>query len=175
MRSFALKFIDIMIGIILGLGFQWWPNLVETWQYVAFVFVYLDIIDYWIDFLPALKKFPPRAELDWFLEIGIMFFLFLFIYSTQTTITYFIWSFIGFRIIDTLWLLRAKTVYNPMYTEKLYIDTWTRFNILEIVASLMLVLYKWPLAPLTILSVFIIFRLTTRVLASLKYKKVHFT
>ena len=100
MKGFALKFLDIMIGIILGLGFQWWPNLVESWQYIAFIFVYLDIIDYWIDFLPALRKFPPEAELDWFLEVGIMFFLFLFIYTTQTTIGYFLWSFFGFRIIS---------------------------------------------------------------------------
>ena len=43
MKDFSLKFIDIMIGVVLGLGFQWWPLLQEPWQYVAFIFVYLNI------------------------------------------------------------------------------------------------------------------------------------
>ena len=38
-----------MVGVVLGLGFQWWPLLKEPWQYTAFIFVYLDIVDYWID------------------------------------------------------------------------------------------------------------------------------
>jgi len=32
LKNFSLKFVDIMVGIVLGLGFQWWPELHEPWQ-----------------------------------------------------------------------------------------------------------------------------------------------
>lgn len=176
MKDFALKFIDIMIGIVLGLGFQWWPNLHEPWQYLAFIFVYLDIIDYWIDYSPALKKFPPKSELDLMIDIGIMFSLFLFIYATQLTLVYFLTVFVVFRLFDTVWLFRAKYQYSPITQDKIFIDTWTRFNSAEIIFSVILIfIARWSsFDPLQMLSIFIILRVITRILASLQYKRVHF-
>lgn len=72
-RDFGVKFVDIVLGVILGLGFQWWPMLHEPWQYVAFVFVYLNLIDFWIDYTPAMKKYPLKSEIDVFIHT----FLFL--------------------------------------------------------------------------------------------------
>lgn len=176
MKNFAIKFIDIMIGIILGLGFQWWPNLIGPWQYVAFVFIYLDIIDYWIDYSPALKKFPPKSEIDFMADIGIMFSLFLVIFATQTTLVYFLISFIVFRVIDTLWLLRVRYQYHPIGLDKVFVDTWIRFNLTELVFSLLIAAAAWfeLWSVLNLLIIFIILRIITRVLASLQYKEVHF-
>lgn len=175
-RDFSLKFIDIMIGVILGLGFQWWPNLHEAWQYIAFIFVYIDIVDYWIDYEPALKKFPPRNEIELLLDVGIMFSLFLFIYATQLSILYFLVSFILFRVVDTLWLVRVKFQYQPTHTDKVFVDTWTRFNVIEIAAALLMAILvpAFSIEALPILIGFIVFRTFMRVLASFQYKKVHF-
>ena len=112
-----------MIGIVLGLGFQWWPNLHEPWQYAAFIFVYLDIIDYWIDYSPSLKKFPPKSELSLFVDVGIMFILFLYIYATQLTVVYFLSASIALSILDLLWMLRAQHEYQPTHTAKVYLRT----------------------------------------------------
>src|SRR4051812_14495728 len=112
MKNFSLKFLDIMVGIVLGLGFQWWVALQYPWQYVAFIFVYFDIVDYWIDYSPSLKKWPPLRELDVFLDISIMFSLFLYIYSTQLTIAYFLTTFIAFKLLDYFWLLSSKHEYH---------------------------------------------------------------
>lgn len=176
MKNFSLKFIDIMIGVVLGLGFQWWPLLQQPWQYIAFIFVYLDIADYWIDYSPSLKKFPPKLEIDVLLDIGIMFILFLYIYATQLTITYFLTVFIVFRIMDYLWLLSSKHEYLPTGTDKLFVDTWLRFNLIEaaITAGIASLLYLISVDPLIILSTWIIFRVIMRISASLQYKKVHF-
>jgi len=177
MKSFSLKFIDILIGIVLGLGFQWWPILQYPWQYIAFIFAYFDIVDYWIDYSPSLKKFPPKREIDVMLDIAIMFVLFLYIYATQLTTTYFLTVFIIWRVLDYLWLLSSKHEYHPTGTDKLFVDTWMRFNLIEAAISLCLIggAVLFHIQALTIIIVFIAIRIIVRVLASLRYKKVHFT
>ncbi len=176
MKNFSLKFIDIMIGIVLGLGFQWWVNLDHVWQYVAFVFVYFDIVDYWIDYSPSLKKFPPKREIDVLLDLSIMFTLFLYIYSTQMTIIYFLTTFIIFRVLDYLWLLSSRREYHPTGQDKLFVDTWMNFNLLEAaIAGILIGLTNlFAFEPLIVLVLFIVVRLATRVLASFSYKKIHF-
>lgn len=165
-----------MIGIVLGLGFQWWPVLTEPWQYVAFIFVYLDIIDYWIDYGPSLKKFPPKREIDIFLDVAIMFTLFLYIYTTQLSILYFLTSFVGFIVLDYLWLLSSKNEYHPTRTDGVFVDAWLKFNIVELVVTLGIILLaiNTALSSLYLLILFIVIRIFIRILASFKYKKVHF-
>jgi hypothetical protein len=176
MKNFSLKFIDIMIGIVLGLGFQWWIFLQYPWQYVAFIFVYLDIVDNWIDYSPSLKKFPPKREIDIFLDLGIMFAFFLYIYSTQLTIIYFFTAFIIFKILDYLWLWSSEREYKPIGIDKLFLDTWIHFNMFEIIITgiLIIVTLLFSIQPLVVIIIFIVTRIITRILASLRYKKVHF-
>ena len=166
-----------MVGLVLGLGFQWWPQLHEPWQYLAFIFVYVDIIDYWIDYSPSLKKWPPKREIDVFLDVTIMFSLFLYIYATQLTITYFLGAFILMKFLDYLWLLSSKIEYRPTGTDKIFIDTWLNLNLVEIVSSLIIMslAYYSPLSPLLLLAVYIFTRIVVRVWASFNYKKIHFS
>lgn len=176
MKDFSLKFIDIMIGVVLGLGFQWWPNLQEPWQYLAFAFVYLSIIDYWIDTAAALKKYPPKRELDLMLDIAILFLLFLYIYATQRTMLYLLGIFIVARALDVLWVLRVLGEYRPLPVDRQIFSTWLRQMLLEIVFALALIgaTFLWPLSALTTLLMFIGFRAAMRVLASFQYKRVYF-
>lgn len=173
MKDFALKFIDIMIGIVLGLGFQWWDNLHEPWQYIAFFFAYLSVIDYWIDYNPVVKKFPPKNELSLITDVGVLFSMFLLIYSAQKTLAYFFIAFAVFRIADIFWLLRVKHDFTLPKSEKIYFDTWIIFELIEaIVAIGLLIAFQYP--PLMVILVFIIFRIGMRVAASFRYKSVHF-
>lgn len=165
-----------MVGIVLGLGFQLWPNLTESWQYIAFIFVYLDIVDYWIDYGPSLKKFPPKKEIDVMLDIAIMFVLFLYIYTTQLEIIYFLGAFVLLMVLDYFWLLSSKYEYHPTGTDKVFIDTWLKFNLIEaaVTAALIGLTILSSLSSLVTLSIYIVFRIITRILASWQYKKVHF-
>lgn len=176
MKNFSLKFVDIMVGVVLGLGFQWWPLLQHPWQYIAFIFAYLDIVDYWIDYSPSLKKFPPKREIDVLLDVGIVFAIFLYIYATQLTIVYFLITFAVFRILDYFWLLSSKYEYHPSDTDKLFVDTWLRFNLIETIATTAFAAYILitTLSPLIAIMVFIAFRAVMRVMASLQYKRIHF-
>jgi hypothetical protein len=174
-KNFSTKFIDIMIGIILGLGFQWWPNLKEPWQYVAFIFVYLDVVDYWVDYGPSLKKFPPKKEIDVLLDLAICFSLFLYIYSTQYTVVYFIMALGLVKIFDFIWLLSSKLEYKPDGFNLKYLDTWMFTDGLEIMISAIIVLIASvvSLPSLSILIVFILARLGMRIYASFGYKKIY--
>ena len=176
MKNFSLKFIDILIGIVLGLGFQWWPLFTSPWQFTAFVFAYFDIADYWIDYSPSLKKFPPKREIDVMLDLAIMFMVFLYIYATTVSPIYFLAVFAVWRTLDYFWLLSSKYEYNPSGLDKVYVDTWIRFNIIEstIAGILIGVTFFFKIQPLTTIIIFIVIRIAMRVLASLRYKKVHF-
>ena len=177
LSNVSLKFVDIMIGVVLGLGFQWWPNLIEPWQYVAFIFVYIDLVDYWIDYSSALKAFPPKRELNIMLDVAVIFMMFLYIYSTQLTMLYFLLSFAAFRVVDTLSLARTSHEYHPTGRERRFVRAWITMNAIELLytAVLLAVVFKSNLAALTMLGLFIALRIGTRVYASLQYKKVYFT
>ena len=165
-----------MIGVVLGLGFQLWPEVKEPWQFLAFVFVYMDIVDYWIDYGPALKKFPPKREIDVLLDVAIMFSLFLYIYATQLNIFYFFCAFILIRILDYFWLFSSKHEYNPVGTDRVFVDTWLEFDLIEIVltAGIALLAFFSTLSPLALLLGYIAFRIIVRILASRRYKRIHF-
>lgn len=174
-KNFSIKFIDIMIGIVLGLGFQWWENLSEPWQYIAFIFAYLDITDYWIDYGPSLKKFPPKREINVLLDLAICFSLFLYIYSAQSFVTYFIMSFGLLRIFDFIWLCSAKLEYRPTNFDGKYVDTWIKMDGLEVICVALIILLSLivNLSSLTILVIFILMRVVTRIIASYNYKKIY--
>lgn len=174
MKNFSLKFIDIMVGIVLGLGFQWWPDLQEPWQYIAFIFVYFDIVDNWIDYSPSLKKFPPKREIDVLLDLGIMFTFFLYIYATKLTVAYFLMAFVVFKILDYFWLLSSKHEYNPTGIDRTFVNTWMKLDLIEAIFTGVFIYLSYLFAPIFIISGFIIFRVITRIWASFKYKKVHF-
>ncbi|TSC82560.1 MAG: hypothetical protein G01um101420_227 [Parcubacteria group bacterium Gr01-1014_20] len=165
-----------MIGIVLGLGFQWWPDLKESWQYIAFIFVYLSIIDYWVDTSAANKKYPPKKELDLIIDVAIMFTLFLLIYSSLQTISYLLITFIVFRIFDSFWIVRRLREHGTELSNRRIFHTWLKSNIIDVITALILIVLSYNnfIPPLTALIAFILFRITLRIVASVYYKKVYF-
>ncbi len=164
-----------MIGIVLGLGFQWWPDLKEPWQYIAFIFAYLSIVDYWVDTSAALKKYPPKKELDLILDIGIMFTLFLLIYASLKTVPYLLTTFVVFRTFDSLWIIRRTHEHADMADKHIF-NVWLKFNTIEALLAIVLIVLSLShlLPPLSALLIFIILRIVSRVATSFRYKKVYF-
>ncbi len=174
--TFSLKFVDIMIGMVLGLGFQWWISLHEPWQYIAFVFIYFNLVDYWIDYSPTLKKFPPKHELDVMIHLAIAFTMFLLTVATQATIFELLSAFVAFRIVDLWWIKRICKEHKPTPQDRIALDAWTKYGLIEIVGAVLLGLLDRGglLAPLMIILIFVAFRVTTRVLMSMSYQRVFF-
>lgn len=166
-----------MIGVVLGLGFQWWPNLHEPWQYAAFIFVYFDLVDYWIDYSASLTQLPPRRELGILFDVAVIFTMFLYIYSTQLSVVYFLLAFLAFRVVDMCCLLRAKYEHHQSLHAGRFIRAWLINNTIEIIytALILFIASNYAFSPLSVLGVFIALRLTTRVAASLQYKQVYFS
>jgi hypothetical protein len=174
---FGLKFIDVMIGVILGLGFQWWPELTSAWQYIAFIFVYLNLIDYWIDYSPTLKQYPLKNQFDVVLHTCVMFAMFFLVYTTQRTIQIFLISFVFYRIIDIIWIWRMKTEYNPPAREQIFLNTWSISDIIESIGALLIIMFSllFSAPSLIYIMIFIILRLASRLFASIRYKSVYYT
>ncbi len=165
-----------MVGVVLGLGFQWWPALHQNWQQLLFVFVYFDVIDYWIDYNPSLKKFPPKREIDVILDISIVFALFLYIYSTQLAIQNLFVAFVLFKALDFIWLWSSKVEYRPTGENKDFVDTWLEIDAVEILitSGLIFLGLNHALSPLLLTTGFIFIRVALRIAASWRYKKIHF-
>lgn len=174
-KNFSLKFIDIMVGIVLGLGLQWWAELQEVWQFVAFIFVYIFIIDYWIDYGPSLKKFPPKKEIDIFLDISISFAMFFCIYATQQTFAHLLVAFGILLILDFFWLLSSKHEYNPKNSDKLFVNTWLITNVVQIIIVTITLLFHFmtTIQPLVLLVIFMALLLAARIWASTRYRSWH--
>lgn len=176
-KDFSLKFIDMMVGVVLGLGLQWWPNLQEPWQYIAFIFTYLFLIDYWIDYGPSLKKFPPKKEFDVILDVILVFFMFFCIYSTLLNIEKFLIYFSLLFLFDFIWLFSSKKEYKPVGKDKIFVDVWMKIDLLcAVLVVVLLLLGKYFLwSSLLILGIFIVLNLFFRFISVWKYKKVYFS
>jgi len=175
-KNFSLKFIDIMVGVVLGLGLQWWPDLKEPWQYIAFIFSYIFIVDFWIDYGPSLKKFPPKKEIDVLLDVALIFCLFFCIYTTHLAILYFLISFIMLFVFDYFWLLSSKKEYQPIGQDKTYVDTWMRLDLFlgAGLTILVIIIGKiFSISSLVILLIFIFINAILRILSIWKYKRFY--
>lgn len=177
LHQFGMKFIDVMIGIVLGLGFQWWPDLEHPWQYLAFIFVYLNLVDYWIDYGPTLKKYPLKREIDVILHTFLVFTMFFLIISTLQTVTYFLLAFILYRVGDLIWIYRMRKEFHIPVADRPFFTTWTLFDCTEILGALILfgLLHVIAIDPLVAFLVFATLRITTRVLASVRYQQFYFS
>ena len=175
-EKFQLKFIDIMVAVVLGLGFQWWPEIKEPWQYIAFFFAYLNLIDYWIDYNPTAKKYALKLEIDVVVHTLIIFGMFLLVFATQKSLTYFLFSFAFYRIADIIWLYCIKWKHKTINEDSIFINTWLLSDVVESAAAITLggIALSQPSSGLRLLSLFILIRVFTRSISSLRYKKIFY-
>lgn len=175
-EMFQLKFIDVMVAVVLGLGFQWWPELKEPWQYLAFAFAYLNLIDYWIDYNPTAKKFALKLEADVVLHTIIIFSMFLLVFATQKSLWYFFFAFTFYRMADIVWLWFIKKKHKTLGEDLIFIHTWLWSDIVEALAALGFgfLASRELFGPLYLLTAFVLVRIVTRAISSLRYKKIFY-
>lgn len=176
MQKFQLKFIDIMVGVVLGLGFQWWADLRELWQYIAFIFAYLTVIDYWVDYNPIANKYALKLEIDVLIHTLIIFGMFLLLFSPLKNLAYFFYSFAFYRLADILWLWRIKSHHTIPKNDLKFMNTWQIYDWVEAVTAVLMatISAQYSFNPVYILLVFIFIRAITRILSSLRYQKAFF-
>ncbi len=174
--KFQLKFIDVMVGVVLGLGFNWWPQIQEPWQFIAFFFAYLTAIDYWIDYNPVAKKYPLRIQLDVILHTMIIFGMFLLIFAPQKTLSYFLFSFAFYRLADIIWIWVIKKEHRVPKEDLIFMNTWTVQDTVEMLAAVILatIAVQENQSPVLLLLIFIAIRALTRFVSSARYKRVFF-
>ena len=165
-----------MVAVVLGLGFQWWPQLKEPWQYLAFIFAYLNLVDYWIDYNPTAKRYALKLEVDVVLHTLIIFGMFLLVFAAQKSLSYFLFSFAFYRVADILWLWFIKYKHKTLAGDLVFINTWLLSDIVETLAALafgLLALYE-SFFPIYFLIAFVTIRIITRLMSSVRYKKIFY-
>ena len=142
LKDFSLKFVDVMIGVVLGVGFQWWPELHDFWQHVAFLFIYLNLVDFWIDYSPTLKKFPIKREFDVIIHTFLVFLMFYMIYSVTLSIQHIFISYGIFRLLDILWIHRMRKGYPVSESDMKFLSGWNRQDIKECIGITILFILR---------------------------------
>lgn len=175
-EKFQLKFIDVMVAVVLGLGFSWWPELNEPWQYLAFIFAYLNLVDYWVDYNPTAKKYSLKLEVDVVLHTLIIFGMFLLVFATQKSLSYFLLSFVFYRVADILWLWFIKAKHKRLAGDLVFINTWLFSDIVEALVALGFgwLAFNESFTPLYLLIAFVVIRIFTRLISSARYKKIFY-
>lgn len=176
-REFSRKYADIMIGIVLVLGFQWWFNLRQAWQFIAFIFVYLNLVDYWIDSSRLFRKFPLQRKTDVILYTFIIFSMFFMIYATQRSILTLLFAFALYRAGDLAFLNGVKREHRSGSREASFIESWIRYETVETMGAglLLFIGLLTSVAPALLFVFFIILRAITRTIASLTYNTAYYT
>lgn len=176
LKDFSLKFVDVMIGVVLGVGFQWWPELKEPWQYLAFVFVYLNLVDYWIDYSPMMRAFPIKREVDVIIHTFIVFTMFLLIYSTTQSINQLLIAFILYRLLDITWIWRMKTAHRASSHDLKFVLGWRTQDLREVGFCVLLLSlsFFFGISAIWIILLFAAVRTLTRIFASLQYKALYY-
>ena len=125
---------------------------------------------------PSLKKFPPKKEIDVLLDVSIVFAMFLFIFTAQLQIWNFLSAYILLMVFDYFWLFSSDREYKPLGHDKLYLETWMRLHVVEVIFATMLILAaKFVLftAPTVVLIIFIIFIVVVRLWGSFRYRRAY--
>lgn len=176
MKDFSIKFSNVMVGIVLGLGFRSWTDLHEIWQYIAFVFIYLNLIDYWVDYSPLLKRYPFRREIDVILHFAIVFLMFYMVYSILGSVVQVLFAFALFRLLDIIWMQRIERAHKITPHDRKFFQSWTKYEFLEFIGALSLAIIlgfvQWE--PVVGLIIFVVLRLVMRILASATYSAVYY-
>ncbi len=174
MKTIRLKFVDLMVGIVLGAGFLWVTNFHQPWQYLAFLFVYLDILDYWLDHSSAQAKFPSKRIFDLVLTILTVLAIFSYTFTIQFGLWPLLLAFGLFKFFDFIWLIRVEKQHRPHGEEKMFVNSWIICDILEVgfALAMIILLLQISIQPMTLLIIFIIFRVLVWLLATQSHKKL---
>ena len=131
--------------------------------------------------LAAIKKRSVSGVIaltsrTFFLQIVNFFSMFLLIYSAQKSITYFFVAFALFRAVDFIWMWRIRREYTLFANDTIFFNTWLKFEGVEALVALGFAAFaaNFSTQALYLLLGFVVFRIVMRILASFRYKKIHF-
>ena len=84
-------------------------------------------------------------------------------------------SFIFLKVLDYFWLLSSKYEFRPTGFDRIFVNAWLKYNLVESILTVALIALTAYLAlsALYSLVLFIVFRIIVRIFASLEYKKIH--
>ncbi len=132
------KFVNLMFGIMLILGFLDWAGVSNTLQYVLFLFTYVLLITYWMAHRNYLNHFPPKNLLGVIIDITAMAVLFLTIKAALLPLGFYFAALAILRAVDALGITRMISDYVSSRKDVLHLKSRRGIYFLEAAIYLIL-------------------------------------
>ncbi len=132
----SIKFLDVMFGAIIALGFGQWFSVAErdTIFFISFVFAHIMLIDVWINYDPTIRKFPTKNPYFLILDLTLIFTMTFLIYYSMFSLQKFLVAVVALRLIGVVWAERPIREYKIRGTDKSYLKYISKRNLFEAAA-----------------------------------------
>ncbi|MBI2084970.1 MAG: hypothetical protein HYT71_00475 [Candidatus Aenigmarchaeota archaeon] len=161
----SIKFLDVMFGAIIALGFGQWFSVPEREIifFIAFVFAHTILIDVWINYDPTIRKFPTKNPYFLILDLALIFTMAFLVYYSMFNLQRFLVSAAVLRTIGILWSERPLKEYKIRGSDSSYLKYVRKRNFFE-AAAFALLAYAYAAidpsaATVAMIPVWVIFRL----------------
>ncbi len=129
----SIKFLDVMFGAIVAIGFGQWFSVDERESlfFISFLFAHIILIDVWVNYDPTVRKFPTKNPYFLVLDLALIFTMAFLIYYSMSSLHRFLLSIIALRLVGVLWSERSLIEYKPGKPDATYLKHTRNRNFVE--------------------------------------------
>ncbi len=132
----SIKFLDVMFGAIIALGFGQWFSVSEREGlfFMSFLFAHVILIDVWVNYDPIVRKFPTKNPYFLILDLAMIFTMSFLIYYSMFHLQRFLLSIIALRLAGIFWSERPLKEYKLNGSDAAYLKYVRDRNFMEAAA-----------------------------------------
>ncbi len=129
----SIKFLDVMFGAVVALGFGQWFSVPERpmLSLAAFLFAHIILIDIWINYDPTVRKFPTKRPYMLILDLALIFSMAFLIHYSMLDLQKFLMSIVALRLIGVAWSERPLQEYKMKKSDTAYLKHTRGRNFFE--------------------------------------------
>ncbi len=129
----SIKFLDVMFGAIIAIGFGQWFAVSERESlfFVSFLFAHVMLIDVWVNYDPTVRKFPTKNPYFLILDLALIFTMSFLIYYSMFNLQRFLLSIIALRLVGVFWSERPLKEYKLNRYDTAYLKYIRNRNFME--------------------------------------------
>ncbi|MBI4177014.1 MAG: hypothetical protein HY516_01470 [Candidatus Aenigmarchaeota archaeon] len=170
----SIKFLDVMFGAIIAIGFGQWFSVSERANifFAAFIFAHIMLIEIWINYDPTVRKYPTKNPYFLILDLALIFTMSFLIYYSMFDLQKFLVSVIALKAVGGLWAERPLKEYKIRGSNLSYLKYMRKRNSLEMLPFLFLFSLSGKLDSNVLLTLIIVTWVAFRLYDAARVKNV---
>ncbi len=170
----SIKFLDVMFGAIIAIGFGQWFAVAERPSifFIAFLFAHIMLIEVWINYDPTIRRFPTKNPYFLILDLALIFTMSFLIYYSMFDLNKFLLAIIVLKAVGGLWAERPLKEYKIKGSNLSYLKYMRKRNSLEILPFLFIFYLSDKLSPNVLLTLVIAAWMAFRLYDAARIKNV---